>query len=71
MAVAGSGNKGIVCSVPLTVLEKEWNLDARKLEEALALAILFTSKTTEELGTLSAVCGCSNAAGIGLACALV
>ncbi len=71
MAVAGSGNKGIVCSVPLTVLEKEWNLYAGKVEEALALAMLFTSKTTEELGTLSAVCGCANAAGIGLACALV
>jgi L-cysteine desulfidase len=71
MAVAGSGNKGIVCSVPLTVLEKEWGLDAGKVEEALALAMLFTSKTTEELGTLSAVCGCANAAGIGLACALV
>lgn len=71
MSVAGSGNKGIVCSVPLTLLKKEWNFDDKKLEEALALAILFTSKTTEELGTLSAVCGCSNAAGIGLACALV
>jgi L-cysteine desulfidase len=71
MSVAGSGNKGIVCSVPLTVLEKERNLDARRVEEALALAMLFTSKTTEELGTLSAVCGCANAAGIGLACALV
>lgn len=71
MAVAGSGNKGIVCSVPLSVLEKAWSLDAAKVEEALALAMLFTTKTTEELGTLSAVCGCANAAGIGLACALV
>ena len=71
MSVAGSGNKGIVCSVPLTVLEEERNLDAKKVEEALALSMLFTSKTTEELGTLSAVCGCANAAGIGLACGLV
>lgn len=71
MSVAGSGNKGIVCSVPLTLLGEEWGADARKIEEALALAMLFTSKTTEALGTLSAVCGCSNAAGIGLACALV
>ncbi|MBW1743045.1 MAG: serine dehydratase subunit alpha family protein, partial [Deltaproteobacteria bacterium] len=71
MSVAGSGNKGIVCSVPLTVLEEERNLPAKKVEEALALSMLFTSKTTEELGTLSAVCGCANAAGIGLACSLV
>jgi L-cysteine desulfidase len=41
------------------------------VEEALALSMLFTSKTTQELGTLSAVCGCANAAGIGLACGLV
>jgi L-cysteine desulfidase len=71
MSVAGSGNKGIVCSVPLTLLEKEWDVGASKIEEGLALAMLFTSKTTQELGTLSAVCGCSNAAGIGLASALV
>lgn len=71
MSVAGSGNKGIVCSVPLTVLEEERNLDSKRVEEALALSMLFTSKTTEELGTLSAVCGCANAAGIGLACGLV
>ena len=71
MSVAGSGNKGIVCSVPLTLLEKEWDPGASKIEEGLALAMLFTSKTTQELGTLSAVCGCSNAAGIGLASALV
>jgi L-cysteine desulfidase len=71
MSVAGSGNKGIVCSVPLTVLEEERNLGAKKVEEALVLSMLFTSKTTEELGTLSAVCGCANAAGIGLACGLV
>ncbi|MBW2171757.1 MAG: serine dehydratase subunit alpha family protein [Deltaproteobacteria bacterium] len=71
MSVAGSGNKGIVCSVPLTVLEEERNVGAKKVEEALVLSMLFTSKTTEELGTLSAVCGCANAAGIGLACGLV
>ncbi len=71
MSIAGSGNKGIVCAVPLLMLEKQWLVPPEKVEEALALAMLFTSKTTMELGTLSAVCGCSNAAGIGLACAIV
>jgi L-cysteine desulfidase len=69
--VAGSGNKGIVCTVPLIMLEEEWKLPKERVEEAIAIAAIFTSKTTEELGTLSAVCGCSNAAGIGLSCALV
>lgn len=70
MSIAGSGNKGITSFVPLLLLEKEWNIGPKKIEEAFAIAALFTSKTTEELGTLSAVCGCSNAAGIGLACAI-
>jgi L-cysteine desulfidase len=71
MSIAGSGNKGITISVPVMMLEKEWSVDPRRIEEALAIAMIFTSKTTYELGTLSAVCGCSNAAGIGLACAIV
>ena len=70
-AVAGSGNKGIVCSVPLTLFGKEIKTDPRLIDESLALACLVTSSTTHHLGTLSAVCGCSNAAGIGLAAGLV
>jgi len=71
MSVAGSGNKGIVICVPLITLKKMWHIPQRKIEEALIIALLVTSKTTGVLGTLSAVCGCSNAAGIGLACAIV
>ena len=70
-AVAGSGNKGIVCSVPLTLFGKEIQADPRLIDESLALACLVTSSTTHHLGTLSAVCGCSNAAGIGLSAGLV
>jgi L-cysteine desulfidase len=70
-AVAGSGNKGIVCSVPLTLFGREIKADARLVDESLALACLVTSSTTHHLGTLSAVCGCSNASGIGLAAGLV
>ncbi|MBU4200520.1 MAG: L-serine ammonia-lyase, iron-sulfur-dependent, subunit alpha [Verrucomicrobia bacterium] len=71
MSVAGSGNKGIVICVPLITLKDRWHIPQRKIEEALLIAMLVTSKTTCELGTLSAVCGCSNAAGVGLACAIV
>jgi L-cysteine desulfidase len=46
-------------------------LDSSRVLEALALSCLVTSATTHHLGTLSAVCGCSNAAGIGLAAGLV
>ncbi|MBW2703356.1 MAG: serine dehydratase subunit alpha family protein [Deltaproteobacteria bacterium] len=71
MSLAGSGNKGITCSVPLALFGKEEGLDPKRVEEALALACLVTSATTHHLGTLSAVCGCSNAAGIGLSAGLV
>ena len=71
MSVAGSGNKGITISVPIITLQEKFKFPQKRVEEALVIAMLVTSKTTHELGTLSAVCGCSNAAGIGLACALV
>ncbi len=70
MAAAGSGNKGITCSVPLVLSGRHRKLKERKIEEALALALIINSLTTHHLGTLSAICGCSNAAGIGLAAGL-
>ncbi|MFP4520400.1 MAG: L-serine ammonia-lyase, iron-sulfur-dependent, subunit alpha, partial [Oceanicaulis sp.] len=70
MSLSGSGNKGIVCSVPLAVYGREAGHDPERIDRALALACLLTSATTHHLGTLSAVCGCSNAAGIGLAAGL-
>ena len=67
MTLAGSGNKGITVSVPITLFGREAGLPRERIEEALAVACVLTSQTTRRLGTLSAVCGCSNAAGIGLA----
>ena len=71
MSLAGSGNKGITCSVPLALWGEEKGYPSQRVDQALALACLVTSATTHHLGTLSAVCGCSNAAGIGLAAGLV
>jgi len=71
MSVSGSGNKGITCSIPLVLYGDEIRADSRKVEEALALSVLLTDVVTRHLGTLSAICGCTNAAGIGLAAGLV
>ncbi len=71
MTLAGSGNKGITCAVPITLWGRGRGLEEARVDEALALACLVTSATTWHLGTLSAVCGCSNAAGIGLAAGVV
>jgi L-cysteine desulfidase len=71
MSVAGSGNKGIVCSLPLAVWGREIKAPQERIDESMALASLVTSLTTHHLGTLSAVCGCSNAAGLGLCAGIV
>jgi len=71
MALAGSGNKGITVALPIAVIGEDLGAPAERRDEALALACLVTSSVTHRLGALSAVCGCSNAAGIGLATGLV
>jgi L-cysteine desulfidase len=71
MSLAGSGNKGITVSVALGLWAREQGAPEALLEEALALACLLTTATTHRLGTLSAICGAANAAGIGLAVGLV
>lgn len=69
MSLAGSGNKGITVAVPLNLWGRQGGYPQEQIDEALALACLLTSATTHQLGTLSAVCGASNAAGIGIASA--
>jgi L-cysteine desulfidase len=71
VSLAGSGNKGITLSVPVTLWGREGGHDQARIEEALAFGCLMTSATTHHLGTLSAVCGASNAAGIGIALAIL
>ena len=71
VSLAGSGNKGITVSVPVTLWGREKGHPQERIDEALAFACLMTSATTQRLGTLSAVCGAANAAGIGIASALV
>jgi L-cysteine desulfidase len=71
MSLAGSGNKGITVSVAMGLWGRHQGCPETRIEEALALACLLTTATTHRLGTLSAICGASNAAGIGIAVGLV
>jgi L-cysteine desulfidase len=71
MTLAGSGNKGITVAVPVSLWGRESGHPEARTEEALAFACLMTTAATWHLGTLSAVCGAANAAGIGIASALV
>lgn len=71
MSLAGSGNKGITATVPILLWGRESGCSETRIGSALALSCLVTAATTPRLGRLSAVCGVSNAAGIGVAVALV
>jgi len=71
MSLAGSGNKGITVAVAMSLWGRQASHSEARIEEALALACLLTTATTHRLGTLSAICGASNAAGIGIAVGLV
>jgi L-cysteine desulfidase len=71
MAASGSGNKGITSSLPVVLYGEEIRADVGRIDEALALSVLLTDVVTRHLGTLSAICGCTNASGIGLAAGLV
>lgn len=71
MSLAGSGNKGITVAVPIALLGEDARARPESVDEALALACLVTSAVTHHLGSISAVCGCANAAGIGLAAGVV
>lgn len=71
MSLAGSGNKGITATVPILLWGRETGYTDERIGRALALSCLVTAATTPRLGRLSTVCGVSNAAGIGIAVALV
>lgn len=71
VSLAGSGNKGITVSVPVTLWGRAGGHAQARIDEALAFACLVTTATTQQLGTLSAVCGAANAAGIGIALAIL
>jgi L-cysteine desulfidase len=71
VSLAGSGNKGITVSVPVTLWGQAGGHAQARIDEALAFGCLVTTATTQRLGTLSAVCGAANAAGIGIALAIL
>lgn len=71
MTNMGSGNQGITASLP--VIETAHLLDAsyEQLLRALAISELVAMEVKTHIGRLSALCGCSIAAAIGAASAMV
>lgn len=65
MSSSGSGNQGIVATLPIVAVAEETDLDKERLIKAVALSYLITAYVTYYSGYLSALCGCAIKAGIG------
>lgn len=70
MTSCGSGNQGILVSLPLSVYCREKGLGEDRLYRALAVANLVNALAKSYLGKLSPLCGCSVSAGLGAAAGL-
>ncbi|MFH1154830.1 MAG: L-serine ammonia-lyase, iron-sulfur-dependent, subunit alpha [Pseudomonadota bacterium] len=65
MSSAGSGNHGITAILPPYLTSLDLGCDADTMVRSLALSHLITIYIKEFTGSLSPVCGCAIAAGIG------
>lgn len=70
MSTMGSGNQGIVASIPVVVVGREANVGREKVLRALALSHLVTAYVKQHVGKLSPMCGCAIAAGAGATAAI-
>ena len=70
MSITGSGNHGIICTMPLDALYQVDGMSEEMLLRGTALSYLVTMYMKEYSGKLSAFCGCGIAAGTGMACAM-
>jgi L-cysteine desulfidase len=71
MATAGSGNQGIFITLTLAAVARKHRARRDKVAQALALSHLLTSHVKSFTGRLSAICGCTIAAGIGASAGVV
>lgn len=70
MSVAGSGNQGLVCTIPVAVFARSLKADDESMLRALALSDLITIHIKRGIGRLSALCGCGIAAAVGASCGI-
>jgi L-cysteine desulfidase len=65
MSSAGSGNQGLTATLPIWAVKDYVECDKRTIMESIGLSHLITAYVKTHTGRLSAVCGCSIAAGAG------
>ncbi|MBM4307709.1 MAG: serine dehydratase subunit alpha family protein, partial [Deltaproteobacteria bacterium] len=71
MACAGSGNQGLVATIPVVETAKATKAPHEYLLRALALSYLTTIYIKSYTGLLSPICGCGLAAAVGAGCGIV
>jgi L-cysteine desulfidase len=70
MSSAGSGNHGLVAILPVAVVGEKMGLDREKIVRGVTLSHLVTIYIKTYTGSLSPVCGCAVAAGVGASAGL-
>ena len=65
MSSAGSGNHGLTAILPIVAIEDFIEVNHRTVLEAIGLSHIITAYVKAFTGRLSAICGCSVAAGAG------
>ena len=71
MACAGSGNQGLVATIPVVETAKAIGASDDNLMRASALSYLTTIYIKTFTGVLSPICGCGVAAAVGAGCGIV
>ncbi|KGO15386.1 hypothetical protein NZ45_02235 [Clostridium botulinum] len=66
MTVTGSGNHGIITTLPLLAIKEKKNLNNEILARSIALSYIINIYIKEFSGKLSAFCGCAVSAGTGV-----
>ena len=71
MACAGSGNQGLVATIPVAEVARTIGASEERLLRALVLSYLTTIYIKTFTGVLSPICGCGVAAAVGAGCGIV
>jgi L-cysteine desulfidase len=71
MTSGGSGNQGVLTILGPYLMGRHWGIEARRIEESIAISHSVNSYIKCFTGELSVICGCAIAASISAATALV
>jgi L-cysteine desulfidase len=70
MTTSGSGNLGIMATIPIAIIGEMKNIDRDVICKATLLSHFITKLAGISCGSLSALCGCAIKAGIGATAAI-